>query len=174
MLFKWGHANLDCTVDSNRARKKWRWSRVKACFSSTAELAIIIFFSSLSVCALLPVGQRFIITLMKLKVGKSQKIFHINEWNYYSTKNWRILILFIGWLIFVKLAQKQPNPSLFLINKYIFHLFCFDPLYVLGLHQKIFKYIISKFEKKSVQNENSVLVFCIMFAFVLFLLVFRL
>ena len=75
VLFKWGHANLHCTVDSNRARKKWRWSRVKACFSSTAELAIIIFFSSLSVCALLPVGQRFIITLMKLKVGKSQKIF---------------------------------------------------------------------------------------------------
>ena len=72
-------------VDSNRARKKWRWSRVKACFSSTAELAIIIFFSSLSVCALLPVGQRFIITLMKLKVGKSQKIFHINEWNYCSS-----------------------------------------------------------------------------------------
>ena len=86
VLFKWGHTNIHCTVYSNRARKKWRWSRVKACFSSTAELAIIIFFSSLSVCALLPVGQRFIITLMKLKVGKSPKIFHINEWNYCSTK----------------------------------------------------------------------------------------
>ena len=80
---------------------------------------------------------------------------------------------FVHWF-FLKLAQKQPNPSLFLLNKYIFHLFCFNPLYVLGLHQKIFKYVISKFEKKSVQNKNSVLVFCIMFALVLFQLVFRL
>ena len=83
-------------VDSNRARKKWRWSRVKACFSSTAELAIIIFFSSLSVCALLPVGQRFIITLMKLKVGKSQKIFQMNEWNYCSTKKFKATY-FVHW-----------------------------------------------------------------------------
>ena len=153
--------------------KKWRWSRVKACFSSTAELAIIIFFSSLSVCALLPVGQRFIITLMKLKVGKSQKIFHINEWNYCSSTKQLKDTYFVHWF-FLKLAQKQPNPSLFLLNKYIFHLFCFNLLYVLGLHQKIFKYVISKFEKKSVQNKNSVLVFCIMFALVLFQLVFRL
>ena len=60
---------------------------------------------------------------------------------------------------FVKSAQKQPNQSLFLQSKYIFHLICFNPLalYAHGLHHKIFKQVISKVKKKSVQNKNSVL-----------------
>ena len=102
----------------------------------------------------------------------SSFLLAVNEWNYCSTKNWRILILFIGF--FLKLAQKQPNPSLFLLNKYIFHLFCFNPLYVLGLHQKIFKYVISKFEKKSVQNKKKCFSVLHNVCFSTFQLVFRL